>query len=116
MISVIYCKLRSEDSLVQRLAFKAIEAMAHSNIHDLIFTPGMISAIHNNLRAEHWIVRIRALKTLAASLDHNNLHALIFNPDMIPTIQELLADENEHVKCEALATLVASMDHSETSA
>jgi hypothetical protein len=40
-------------------------------LYGIIFTPGMISAIHSKLTDTHRRVRIQALKTLVASLDHS---------------------------------------------
>jgi hypothetical protein len=41
------------------------------NLHGIIFTPNIISAIHIMLKDPQWRVRMQALQTLVASIPHS---------------------------------------------
>jgi hypothetical protein len=87
MISTIQGLLADKHESVQHQALDTLKAaMDHSetssyiityiyisidDLHGLIFTSGIISAIHTKLRDTHWCVQIQALQTLATSMPHS---------------------------------------------
>jgi hypothetical protein len=87
MIYTIQGLLANEDEDVQCKTLDIIVAsmehsktfsyiMAHTyiyidDLHELIFTPGIISAICGKLRDTHSSVRMQAFQTLVASMPHS---------------------------------------------